>query len=322
MPKPGCSEILSYSHHYLFFWKHWRGWWAHTHKMEPSWDKHHISISMHARQAGPWRTLHSLVHNLGHWRMGLLCWELFSALRMHFIIPSLSLYVRQPNSKGWSLIQGRVLSSLLWSLTVDRPLVSLSMEGLYAQGSSDFLVLLIAGKFPSTVSEFIHLCLSIVLIVHDDKLEPVLFVREKIERFIEPTLSTQCCILLGQLSIYGCPLWPGRSMWISKVWLCDRTLGKIRGHKPKIIHWLFHRHSRAYTYICGNCTGVCITVSMSTVDTAALEVHIGLQAIHLVAEAETSAQLAGIVVYVAGHGTCLDLCLAKGIRSCLSNWSG
>jgi hypothetical protein len=100
-------------------------------------------------------------------------------------------------SASWWCLQGIVLASLLWSLMADELLVWLSKGGLYMQGYSNDLVL-ISGKFPSTVSVLMQMFLSIVQrwfrakelsVIPGDKMELVLFAKEKkIEGFMEPTL--------------------------------------------------------------------------------------------------------------------------------------
>jgi hypothetical protein len=49
-------------------------------------------------------------------------------------------------------LQGGVVSPLLWSVVVDGLLAQLNTEGIYTQGYTNDLAMLVNGKFPCTVS--------------------------------------------------------------------------------------------------------------------------------------------------------------------------
>jgi hypothetical protein len=58
--------------------------------------------------------------------------------------------------------QGGVLSPLLWSLVVDDLIWGLNSNGYYTVGYTDYIAILINGKFPHTVSEILQTILHTV----------------------------------------------------------------------------------------------------------------------------------------------------------------
>jgi Reverse transcriptase (RNA-dependent DNA polymerase) len=93
--------------------------------------------------------------------------------------------------------QGGVLSPLLWNMVIDSMLRRLGNQGLWAQGFADDVVILINGKFLSTVCELMQRALSQVqewceevgLSVHPNKTTAILFTKNRnLNGFIKPTL--------------------------------------------------------------------------------------------------------------------------------------
>jgi hypothetical protein len=84
--------------------------------------------------------------------------------------------------------QGGVLSPLLWSLVDDDLLWELNDKGYYTVGYADYIAILIHGKFPSTVSECLHMALYTVqrwcertdLSINPDKTVIVPFTRKRV----------------------------------------------------------------------------------------------------------------------------------------------
>ena len=103
------------------------------------------------------------------------------------------LSVRLAISRGYP--QGGVLSPLLWCLVVDDLLARLSGSGVFIQGYTDDIRLLVVGKFPNTVSGLMQWALSTIeiwcnkvgLLVSPDKTGLVAFTRKrKLPGFFEP----------------------------------------------------------------------------------------------------------------------------------------
>jgi Reverse transcriptase (RNA-dependent DNA polymerase) len=93
--------------------------------------------------------------------------------------------------------QGGVLSPLLWNMVTDSLLRRLGNQGLWAQGFADDVVILINGKFLSTVCELMQRALSQVqewceevgLSVNPNTATAILFTRNRsLNGFIKPTL--------------------------------------------------------------------------------------------------------------------------------------
>jgi hypothetical protein len=130
-------------------------------------------------------------------------------------------------SVDWRCLQGGVLSPL-WSLVVDFFLAWLNGKGLYTQGYTDALALLITEKFPSTVrahakgSEYSTELVQGQGAVSLDKMELVLFTKRKeVDMFIKPWREH---------------VKQRMSKAYSFSWLCHQTLGKTWGLKPKVVH--------------------------------------------------------------------------------------
>ena len=84
-------------------------------------------------------------------------------------------------------LQGAVLSSLLWSLVVEKLLWKLGGQGIYSHDYTNSFVILTKGKYGYIVSKLIERTLNAVeewrtyegFFVNPEKIKLILFVRER-----------------------------------------------------------------------------------------------------------------------------------------------
>jgi hypothetical protein len=146
---------------------------------------------------------------------------------------------------------------MLWSLVTGGLLVQLNKEGLYTQGYTDDLALLITRKFPNTVSDVMEKALNIAqrrcraheLSVNPNKMELM---------FIEPTLLNTFAAFCqaGEVPVSrGCPrceaaLEENVKQRISKAccsfWLCYRTLGESGVRSRRSLHFSLYVPARVF----------------------------------------------------------------------------
>jgi len=151
-----------------------------------------------------------------------------------------------------------VLSPHLWCLVVNDLIARLSASGVFIQGYTHDICLLVVGKFPNTVSGLTQWDLSTVeiwcsevgLSVNPDKTGLVAFARKrKLQGFFEPQLSDFKLSLSGSVKYLGVIL-DSRLTWkehvevkVRKVhnllWACRRACGMGSGLGPKVVHWLY-----------------------------------------------------------------------------------
>ena len=93
-----------------------------------------------------------------------------------------------------SYLQGGVLSPILWCLVVNDLIARLSGRGIFIQGYTDDICILVVGKFPNAVSGLKQCalstveiwCIAVGLSVNPDKTGIVAFTRKKLKGFFEP----------------------------------------------------------------------------------------------------------------------------------------
>jgi hypothetical protein len=96
-----------------------------------------------------------------HGKEPAICRWIRAMLESRTIIATLSGETLRVSAAG-GCPQGGVLLPLLWSLVVNDLLRELNDKGYYTIGYADDIAILIQGKFPSTVSEYIQMALYTV----------------------------------------------------------------------------------------------------------------------------------------------------------------
>jgi len=155
--------------------------------------------------------------------------------------------------------QGGILSPLLWYMVVDSLIRRLNDEGIFAQGYSDDLTILIRGKFESTLGDRMRYSMKVVerwcrdngLKVNPDKTDIVLFSRRMSGHE-----------LVGKLRMFGKHIVPGASVkylgvildrklnWIEHVrdkaqkalaafWICRNSFGRNWGLPSRAVLWIY-----------------------------------------------------------------------------------
>lgn len=211
--------------------------------------------------------------------------------------------------------QGGVLSPLLWLVVVDEILGKLEKDGFKVIAYADDIVVLVPGKFISTVSERLELALQRLerwshkngLGVNPSKTKLVLFTRKRaIPDFRPPTLGGRSLSLSNEARYLGIIL-DSKLNWRSNIeerarkasvalYACKRMVGVRWGLGPKVVHWLYTAIVRPiltygvlvwWTAMEKNCyfnkltriqraACVSITGAISSTPTAALEVMLHL----------------------------------------------
>jgi hypothetical protein len=151
-----------------------------------------------------------------------------------------------------------VLSPLLWCLVVDDLLARLSGSGVFIQGYTDDICLLVVGKFPNTVSGLMQWALSTIemwckkvrLSVNHDKTGLTAFPRKrKPQGFFEPHFFGVRLSLSGLVKYMGVIL-DSQLTWRENVEVkvrkahnlhlaCRRVCRAGWGLGPKVVRWLY-----------------------------------------------------------------------------------
>lgn len=154
--------------------------------------------------------------------------------------------------------QGGVLSPTLWLLIVNKILKIFTEKRIKIVAYADDLVILIKGKYLSTISELMESALKELsrwaeqkgLGVNPRKTELVLFTRKrKIPNFTLPKLDGTTIVLSSEAKYLGVIL-DSKLTWkrnveermkkgLNALYACKRTFGKRWGLQPRIIHWMY-----------------------------------------------------------------------------------
>lgn len=154
--------------------------------------------------------------------------------------------------------QGGVISPMLWNLVINKILSKLSRSGIKIVAYADDVVILITGKFLSTISELMSTALQKLsnwacengLGVNPSKTELVLFTRKyKIPSFTLPSIGGTTLNLSKEAKYLGIVL-DSKLSWkrnseermkkaLNAFYICRRTFGKRWGLRPCIIHWMY-----------------------------------------------------------------------------------
>ena len=154
-------------------------------------------------------------------------------------------------------LQGGVLSTLPWCLVVDDLLARLSGNGVFIQGYTEDVSLLMVGTFPNTVSRLVQWalltvetrCNKVRLSVNPDKTGLTLTRKRKLLGFFEPQFFGVKLSILGSVKYLGVIL--NTRLTCRKhadvkmrkahnlLWACRRACGVSWGLKPKVVHWLY-----------------------------------------------------------------------------------
>ena len=153
--------------------------------------------------------------------------------------------------------QGGVLSPLLWSLVVDDLLQNLSKQGFEVVGFADDVVILVRGKFDSTISNRMQVALNYTLNwckreglnINPSKTTIIPFTRKRRYTIkslklgeITIQLSTETKhlgVILDQKLNWNAHTEYAINKATNALWTCSRTFGKKWGLKPSMIHWLY-----------------------------------------------------------------------------------
>lgn len=155
--------------------------------------------------------------------------------------------------------QGGILSPLLWCLVVDSLLKRLNENGIFAQGYSDDLTILVRGKFESTLGDRVRMSLKIVedwcqekgLRVNPEKSDLVLFSRRRTGSNLvgNARLFGKDVRRSTQVKYLGVTL-DSKLNWIAHgedraqkaltaFWICRSAFGRNWGLSSKAILWMY-----------------------------------------------------------------------------------
>ena len=153
--------------------------------------------------------------------------------------------------------QGGVLSPLLWSLVVDQLLRNLTELGFEVVGFADDVVILVRGKFDSTVSERMQLALNYTLewcrqeglTINPSKTTIIPFTRKRRYNLesLKPgettlQLSTETKhlgVVLDQKLSWNAHIEYVIGKATSALWACSKAIGRTWGLRPSMIYWLY-----------------------------------------------------------------------------------
>ena len=153
--------------------------------------------------------------------------------------------------------QGGVLSPLLWSLVVDELLQKLTEQGFEVVGFADDVVILVRGKFDSTISNRMQIalnytlnwCIKEGLNINPSKTTIVPFTRKRKYTISNLKLGETILQLSTEVKYLGIILdqklnWNAHIEYAigkatSALWVCSRTFGRKWGLKPSMISWLY-----------------------------------------------------------------------------------
>lgn len=164
--------------------------------------------------------------------------------------------------------QGGNLSPILWNLVVDGLLNKLSREGFHVNGYADDIVIMVKGKFTSTIRERMQMALNTVarwtasegLNISPTKATIVSFTRRKKLDGIGPIyLHGEELTFKGEVKYLGVIL-DSKLTWnqhlekvinksVTTFAMVRRMYGKTWGLRPGMVHWVYTRVIRpAITY--------------------------------------------------------------------------
>lgn len=154
--------------------------------------------------------------------------------------------------------QGGVLSPLLWNLVANKLLKILNGAGIYTQGYADDIVIVIAGKFMSTLTELMQRALKTVelwcldenLTVNPSKTTIVPFTRKHgVLKERPPKLfgldlvwsseAKYLGVIIDRTLTWNAHIESKVNQSKSCMFACRRVIGKTWGLSPKITFWLF-----------------------------------------------------------------------------------
>lgn len=225
--------------------------------------------------------------------------------------------------------QGGILSPILWCMVVDSLIKKLNEQGIFAQGYSDDLTILVRGKFESTLGDRVRTSMRIVegwcqesgLKVNPDKTSLVLFSRRYTGfdlvgnfRFFGKNID------LGNQVKYLGVILDRKLNWIAHVkdraqkaltafWICRNSFGRNWGLPSRAILWLYEAVVRPMmSHGCvvwwprldvevakkeiseiQRLVCICITGAMKTTPTAGMEVLLAVPPVDLIVKAKAFA---------------------------------
>ena len=153
--------------------------------------------------------------------------------------------------------QGGVLSPLLWSLVVDSLLRKLTLLGYDVIGYADDVVLVIRGKFDSTLSDRLQSALNCTLAwceqegltINPTKTVIIPFTNRRKHDLRPPTLKGTQLTFSTEVKYLGVILdkklnWNAHLEYAVKkattaTWACNKMFGKTWGLKPKLALWSY-----------------------------------------------------------------------------------
>lgn len=217
----------------------------------------------------------------------------------------------------------------MWSIVVDSLIKKLNDEGIFAQGYSDDLTILVRGKFESTLGDSLRVSIRIVedwcqengLNVNPKKTDVVLFSRRhKGSNLVgRIRLSGKVIELSSQVKYLGVIL-DNKLNWIAHVndksqkalsafWICRNSFGRNWGLPSKAILWLYEtvirpmlshgcvvwwprldkESARKSLVEVQRLVCICVTGAMKTTATAAMETLLSVQPVDLIVNAKAFA---------------------------------
>ncbi|VEN44837.1 unnamed protein product [Callosobruchus maculatus] len=211
--------------------------------------------------------------------------------------------------------QGSCLSPLLWCLVMDSLLESLAQQDFQAQAYANDGVVVVSGRFLSTVCDRMQMACRIIegwctetgLSVNPTKTELVLFCgRRKLEGFRTLTMYGRPLAISQEVKYLGMIFdwkltWGSHvdrlvSRWTATFWQLRRAVGRTCGLNPNILQWIYTaiirprmQYGSVVWWSCVQKSTVArslgriqrvacvgVTGAMRTSPTAALEVLLGL----------------------------------------------
>lgn len=154
--------------------------------------------------------------------------------------------------------QGSCLSPHLWCLIMDGLLKRLTDNRLYAQAYADDGLVLVTGQFLGVVCDRMQSACRIIeewseevgLSINPEKTEMVLFTKKRDKKgFRPPRLFGKPLALSREVKYLGVVL-DEKLTWrpqidrivtktVASLWQLRKTIGKVWGLKPEVMHWLY-----------------------------------------------------------------------------------
>ncbi|XP_055850655.1 uncharacterized protein LOC129915201 [Episyrphus balteatus] len=242
--------------------------------------------------------------------------------------------------------QGGVLSPLLWSLVVDELLEHLTSLGIRCLGFADDIVITAYGKFEETLCDIIQRglsatskwCLTVGLNINPAKTTIVPFTRKRLLPHIRPIqLAGKVIELKREVKYLGITL-DSKLLWnkhleitvgkaTKALMICRRLANKSWGCKPNILRWMYtmmvrpiitygavvwHKRTELVTTKktlnkVQRLACLCITGSMRTCPTAAMEVILHLTPLHEVISSTANGTILRFAKEETGTGKSIGL---------------